>query len=457
MMQPKTSRNRTQSAQNDDIYSVSRLNREARRLVESSLARIWVAGEISNLARPASGHIYFTLKDKNAQVRCAMFRAANRRVSSPPADGDQVLVQGKVSIYEARGDYQLIVEQMEAAGEGLLRKKFEELKAELSAAGMFDADHKQALPELPNTIGVVTSPSGAAIRDILNILRRRYPSAKIIIYPTRVQGAGSADEICAAINTAIEHQQCDVLIIARGGGSLEDLWSFNEESVARAIYDCPLPTVAGIGHEVDVTIADLVADVRAPTPSGAAELIAPDRDELQRLLQDTERRALLSIRRKLTTELQRCENLHGRLNRLHPGSVINQTRQRIDELNRRLRSSLQDYVATSQNRQTTLALRLQHSSPKARLQQLRERLQLQQQRLIQRMQRLLEKMNQQTAITDGRLNTISPLATLERGYAIIQSPSGAVIRTADGLVEGDEISARLAHGELTATVTAVKE
>ena len=252
--------NRSTSRSDTDVYTVSRLNREARQMLETGLARLWIAGEISNLAQPASGHLYFSLKDAQAQVRCAMFRNSNRSLKFRPENGTQVLVQARVSLYEARGEFQLIADQMEEAGEGLLRRKFEELKAKLDAEGLFSVDRKQLLPAIPATIGVVTSPTGAAIRDILNILRRRYPAANIIIYPTRVQGNGANAEIVAAINSAVLRAECDVLIIARGGGSLEDLNSFNEENVARCIVQCTIPTVSGVGHEVDITITDLVAD-----------------------------------------------------------------------------------------------------------------------------------------------------------------------------------------------------
>lgn len=302
-----------------DIYTVSQLNRKARQLLESALPNLWVAGEISNLAQPGSGHIYFSLKDSGAQVQCAMFKAANSRLAFQPKNGDQVLLQGRISIYEPRGSYQLIVAKMEEAGEGLLRRKFEELKAKLNAEGLFDEALKVPLPALPNRIGIVTSPTGAAIRDILHVLTRRYPLASVVIYPTRVQGAAARDEIVRAIELAAERNECDVLIVSRGGGSLEDLWCFNEEVVARAIHACPLPVVSGVGHEVDFTIADLVADVRAPTPSGAAELITPDSSELIRRLQALDRRFTLAIQHHSSA----CQRFHAqlvaRLQQSHPG------------------------------------------------------------------------------------------------------------------------------------------
>jgi exodeoxyribonuclease VII large subunit len=458
LMSPEPNNQAPSGASPDEIYTVGRLNREARRLLEGSLRRVWVAGEISNLARPASGHIYFTLKDDQAQVRCAMFRAANRRLSSPPEDGNQVLVRAKVSIYEPRGDYQLIVEELEQAGEGILRRKFEELKKRLGAEGLFDAEHKQAVPQLPGRIGVVTSPTGAAIRDILNILKRRYPGARVIVYPTRVQGEGSADEIVKAINTAASRRECDVLIISRGGGSLEDLWSFNEEAVARAIYACTLPTVAGIGHEVDVTIADLVADVRAPTPSGAAELVVPDCDELMRTLGGLERRALLSVRRLIADRQQHFANVAGRLQRLHPGAVLDQLRQRLDQTVADLAGAATELLEIRYARHAQLRLRLRSAAPAHRLERLGDRLATHRRMLAREIRSVLADAAGLSAAAAAKLNAVSPLATLERGYAIVtDTDTGALLRDAGRLRPGDRISARLAQGEIDARVEKVRK
>ena len=265
--------------------TVSQLNRQAKTLLEQGLAQLWVEGEISNIARPASGHVYFTLKDKSAQIRAAFFRQRQRGPTISLKDGDQVLVYGRVSLYEARGDYQLIVEQIEPAGEGALKRQFEVLKKKLAAEGLFDEDRKQELPELPTRIGVITSPTGAAIRDIVSILGRRFPSIPLVIYPSAVQGDAAPQELITALATAIRRAECDVLILARGGGSLEDLWAFNDEQLARAIAESPIPIVSAVGHEVDFTIADFVADLRAPTPSGAAELVVPDREDWLRVVQ----------------------------------------------------------------------------------------------------------------------------------------------------------------------------
>ncbi len=436
-----------------EIFTVSRLNRAARRILEGGLSKLWVEGEISNLARPGSGHIYFTLKDDQAQIRCAMFRSSNQQLSFRPNDGVQVVVRARVSIYEARGDYQLIVEHMEDAGEGLLRRKFEELKTSLSEAGLFDEQHKKLLPQLPGCIGIITSPSGAAIRDILHILKRRYPIASVIIYPTRVQGAGANDEIVNAIDLAIQRDECDVLIVARGGGSLEDLWSFNEANVARAIYACPLPIISGVGHEVDVTIADLVADVRAPTPSGAAELVAPDKDELLRTLAALNRRAMLSLRRLWSMQQQSYTQLKDRLNRMHPGSILDQLRQRADDLTRRLVAGTQDLVDTQQADRIELTLRLKKAAPTEKLARLMDRLNAYQRQLASEVRRIIDSYNTRVAVAAGSLNGVSPLATLERGYAIVRDcASGTVVRDATRLSPGDSITTQLAKGQIDATI-----
>jgi len=443
----------TESKESAHVYSVSQINGEARNLLETTLPAVWVVGEVSNLASPGSGHLYFTLKDAQAQVRCAMFRSANRQLRFRMADGVQVLVQARVSLYEPRGTYQLIVSQMEEAGEGLLRRKFEELKAKLAAEGLFAAEHKQALPHLPARIGVVTSPSGAAIRDILHVLARRYPVAEVYIYPTRVQGDGVQEEIARAIKLATARNECDVLIIARGGGSLEDLWCFNEEIVARAIYACPIPVVSGVGHEIDFTIADLVADVRAPTPSGAAELITPDRTELLRILLALDRRLSLSIRRQWTIDMQRHERLAARLQRTHPGIVLERLQQRTDELNRQLALAMRGNLQNSRQRQQMLIQRLRSAVPAARITRCSSVVSAAQLQLVNAIRHRLQMTAGRLSVAAGELHAVSPLATLERGYAVVQhADSGRLVRSANDVVEGDRIQARLARGILEARV-----
>jgi len=443
------------------IFTVSQLNREARELLEGSFFRIWVEGEISNLARPGSGHWYFSLKDERAQLRCAMFRGNNHKLSFKPDDGTYVLARGHISLYEARGDFQLIVEHMEEAGAGALQRAFEELKLRLDKEGLFTQEHKRPLPALPRAIGVVTSPSGAAIRDILSILKRRFPSIPIIIYPTAVQGQTAATEITAAIKQAgrraTEHGECDVLIVARGGGSLEDLWSFNDEQVARAIHACPIPVVSGVGHEIDTTIADFVADVRAPTPSGAAELVSPDQNEWlqafrlhKRRLQTLEQEYLRHCRQQLLW-------LTKRLQQLHPGQRLLQQVQRLDELEQRLQRQIRLRLEQRRLHLRNLYTALQRQQPLATLRNLGLQYRHLEQRLRQQMQLRLERYQQQLRTCSQTLDAISPLATLGRGYAIIQTDDGDIVRHAGSVSRGQQIHARLGHGRLHCTVDTTEE
>ncbi|MEL7450439.1 MAG: exodeoxyribonuclease VII large subunit, partial [Pseudomonadota bacterium] len=322
------------------VFTVARLNQEARAVLESGLGIVWVEGELSNLARPASGHLYFSLKDGRAQVRCAMFRQRNRALRFAPRDGLKVLVRARVSLYEPRGDFQLQVDHMEAGGEGALRLAFEALKTKLAAEGLFDERPDRELPSLPQRVGVITSPSGAVIRDILNVLRRRFPALPVLIYPVAVQGDAAAGQIVAALERAGRRADCDVIVLARGGGSLEDLWPFNEEAVARAIHACPIPVVSAVGHETDVTIADFTADLRAPTPSAAAELIVPDRADLARHVGSLVERAQRAARRHFERQRERLRWLEGRLQQCHPGQRLHTQAQRLDELEARLRNSV---------------------------------------------------------------------------------------------------------------------
>ena len=296
-----------------DIYTVSRLNREARSLLEGEFGTIWIEGELSNLARPRSGHLYFSLKDEAAQSRCAMFRSRNSLLGFDPREGIHVIARARVGMYEPRGEFQLIVEHMELAGEGMLRINFEQLKRKLAAEGLFAVEAKQELPVWPNRIGIITSASGAAIRDIVTVLARRNPTIEVLLYPASVQGSNAAPELVRAIRLANARNECDVLIVGRGGGSLEDLWAFNEESVARAIFASTIPIVSAVGHEIDFTIADLVADTRAPTPSASAEICSPHRDEIMRTLQIAENRLLNAITSKNAALKQQLGHLRARL------------------------------------------------------------------------------------------------------------------------------------------------
>lgn len=393
------------------VYTVSQLNLEARLILEECFKTIWITGEISNLSRPSSGHWYFSLKDSEAQIRCAFFRNHQRRISLTPENGLQVLVQAHVSIYENRGDYQLIVHQMEIAGAGALQLAFEQLKKRLATEGLFADKHKKAIPRTPRTIGVVTSPTGAALRDILKVLHHRFPATPIIIYPTPVQGDKAAAQIAAAIKTASHRQECDVILLARGGGSLEDLWPFNEEIVARAIFACQIPVVTGIGHEIDFTIADLVADWRAATPSAAAEHVSPDREEWLQQLAVFYRR----FQHIMATQCRHYQlQLTGLSKRLqHPGQRLQQVAQRLDQLEHRLFTAIQHRLASQKQ--------LLFSTAQA-------------------------------------LQSISPLATLQRGYAIIQnSQTHAIIRKTSDVACGDKIIAKLGHGSLDCRVEKIRE
>jgi exodeoxyribonuclease VII large subunit len=439
-----------------EVFSISRLNREARALLERGLGSVWLEGEISNLSRPGSGHWYFSLKDESAQVRCAMFRQRNLLVRFPVRDGAQVLARGRVSLYEARGEFQVVIEHLEEAGEGVLRRRFEQLKQKLAAEGLFDARHKQPLPRLPRRIGVITSPTGAAIRDILHILQRRFPAIPVLIYPVAVQGEAAPREIEQALRLASGRRDCDVLIVARGGGSLEDLWAFNDEAVARAIFDCPLPVVSGVGHEVDFTIADFVADERAPTPSGAAERVVPDRAEWLRTVAASGRRLALAVRRRLGDHRNALQLREQRLARAHPGAVLRQHAQRLDDLEGRLRVAGRTRLERARHRLTAAQALLQRASPALRLQALALRLEAARRGLARAARSRLVDRRQRLELAARALHAVSPLATLERGYAIVADAAGGVVQDAARLNVGDRITARLARGRIAAQVVSVE-
>jgi len=438
-----------------DIYTVSRLNREARSLLEGSFPLLWVEGEISNLSRPSSGHWYFTLKDEAAQVRCAMFRNRNMLIRFNPENGTQVLLRARISLYEARGDYQIIAEHMEEAGDGALRRAFEILKQRLQAEGLFKREHKKNLPSFPGQIGVITSATGAAIRDILTTLNRRFPALPVIVYPVAVQGTGSAEQIAKMIGMAGQRNECDVLILARGGGSLEDLWSFNEEVVARAIYHCPLPIVTGIGHEIDFTIADFVADQRAPTPTAAAELITPDQYELRKRLQHLSTR----LQHVQQTQLQRArEKLHWLSRHIqHPGRRVQDWSQRLDETQARLHTAWTHQLRHSQARITQLQTHLQAHNPITRLQSYQKQLTFLSQQVSTAITHQLERKSRSLVNLVRALDTVSPLATLQRGYAIVSRERDTqILRTATQVQAGEQIRARLAKGQLLCKVESIE-
>ncbi|MFO7788371.1 MAG: exodeoxyribonuclease VII large subunit [Halospina sp.] len=434
--------------------TVSQLSRQVKGLLETSFMEVQVEGEISGLSRPASGHWYFTLKDERAQIRCAMFRNRNRLLKQPPVDGEQVLIRAKVSLYEARGDFQLIVEAIEPAGRGALQRAFEELKARLEREGLFAMAHKQQVPVPPRHLGLVTSATGAAIRDILTVLNRRFPGLPITLYPTPVQGADATAGIVAAIERAHRHGRCDALLVGRGGGSLEDLWCFNEEAVARAIFNSRIPIISAVGHEVDVTIADLVADQRAPTPSAAAEAVSPNRQEFLDRLSGLEERLILGARQQLQQRRDRLGELHQRLR--HPRQQLQEQAQRLDELEARLHQQTRRHLSQSQEQLRQYWRRLAAVRPEHRLRLARERVSENRERLERAMRGRLERDRERTSSLGAQLDLVSPLATLNRGYAIAQDERGTIVRRAEQRAPGDAILVRLGEGALDCRVETVK-
>jgi exodeoxyribonuclease VII large subunit len=435
-----------------DVYNVTRLNREVRAVLEGSFPLLWVEGEISNLARPSSGHIYFTLKDPSSQVRCAMFRGNRLRLRFQPANGQQVLLRARVSLYEGRGEFQLVAEHMEPSGEGALRLAFEQLKQRLAAEGLFDSALKRPLPRFPGQIGVITSPSGAAVRDVISVLGRRFPGIPLLIYPVQVQGESAPSQIVGALQLAAERADCEVLILCRGGGSLEDLIAFNDEAVARAIRACPIPVVVGVGHEMDYTIADFAADQRAPTPSAAAELASPDRADWLLRFARTGARLLQAQQGLLQARTQHWTHLTQRLQRLHPGQRLRQQQQRLDELERRLRQSVSRGRERSGERLARLRTRLFGQTPIHRLGRLGLHRQNLGQRLHRAMQQGLQARTQRLGHAAQTLDAVSPLATLNRGYSISRLPSGEVLRDSAQTKPGEQVETQLARGSILCKV-----
>lgn len=434
-----------------ETLSVSQLNARARTLLEEVFPRVWVEGELSNLARPSSGHLYFSLKDSKAQIRCAFFRQHASRVRLTLRDGLQVKVRGRVSLYEGRGDYQLIVDALETAGDGALRQAFEALKARLEQEGLFAQSRKQALPAFPRRIGVITSASGAAVRDIISVFRRRAPFVELTIVPSAVQGNEAAGQLVSALQQA-DQAGFDALIISRGGGSLEDLWPFNEESVARAVAACSTPIVSAVGHETDVSICDFVADVRAPTPSAAAELLSPDTQAMLLQLQRCQRQLQQCMKVRLARDHLRLDGLRRRLR--HPGERLAQQSQRLDELDMRLQRAWQHRLEQRQQQLGNLLGRLQQQHPERMLRVLHERLTQLQQRLPRAMRLGLQQRQQQLESAAQGLHLISPLATLGRGYSILLDQQGRAIRRQQDTRPGQQLQARLAEGKLTLRVEA---
>ncbi|GLR76937.1 exodeoxyribonuclease VII large subunit [Aliivibrio sifiae] len=438
---------------NPRIFTVSRLNSEVRLLLENEMGIVWLVGEISNLTVPVSGHWYLTLKDSQAQVKCAMFKGNNRRVTFKPQNGKQVLVKARLSLYEPRGDYQIIIESMQPEGDGRLQQEFDQLKMSLAAEGLFAQTAKQPLPEQPKRIGVITSKTGAALFDILNVLKRRDPNLPVVIYPTMVQGSGAAIQIAQAIGRANSRNECDILIVGRGGGSLEDLWCFNEEIVARTIAASKIPIVSAVGHEIDVTITDFVADVRAPTPSAAAELVSRDLSSQLQTVTHQKRRLNSAMERYLAGQQRQLLALQHRLEKQHPQMQLNNQSQKLDDLNQRLMNHMQQRLQRNQYNVENLTLRLNNLSPSKKISQDKLRIEELKRRLLDSMDRNLLMQRHQLALAAEKLDTVSPLATLQRGYSITRNDKGSVITSTKQINIGDSITTRFVDGEIKSTVT----
>ncbi len=438
------------------IYNISQLTSEAKELLEGTFPLIWVEGEISNLSSPASGHWYFTLKDNRSQVRCAMFRMRNMHLNFRPKNGDQIVIRARVSLYTARGDFQLIAEHMEAAGDGALLKAFEELKQQLSKQGLFAESHKQTPPILPKHIGIITSASGAAVRDILHILKRRAPNIPVTIYPSAVQGDNAPAQLIEMLQTAIDDQRCDALILTRGGGSIEDLWAFNSEKLAHAIYHCPIPIISAVGHEIDYTISDFVADQRAPTPSAAAELISPDQQIYKQRLSQLQQQILRGIQKKIIHGQQQLAWLKARIR--HPQQKLLEQSQYIDELERRITSRYQQIISQQKLKVAQLSSKILQNSPLYPLERNATHLKQLQQQLHSAIYTQLQNRQQNLQQQAHQLHAVSPLATLSRGYAIAKVPcKKQVILSSSQVDVGERIDIQLNKGRLTAMIEQIHE
>ncbi|KJV31985.1 exodeoxyribonuclease VII large subunit [Pantoea sp. SM3] len=439
-----------------NIFTVSRLNTTVRQLLENEMGLVWLSAEISNFSQPSSGHWYFTLKDDGAQVRCAMFRNSNRRVTFRPQHGQQVLVRASITLYEPRGDYQLIIESMHPAGEGLLQQQFEQLKARLAAEGLFDQQFKQPLPDPARQVGVITSATGAALHDVLRVLHRRDPSLPVIIYPTPVQGVDAPAAIVRAIELANQRDECDVLIVGRGGGSLEDLWSFNDERVARAIFASRLPIVSAVGHETDVTIADFVADLRAPTPSAAAEVVSRNQIELLRRLQSQQQRMEMAMDFYIAEQQRRFTRLQHRLQQQHPQLRLARQQTTLFQLQRRLGEAMDQRLRVANRQQDRMLQRLNNQQPQGRILRAQQQMQQWQYRLQQGMEKQLNHNRQRFGNLAAQLEGVSPLATLARGFSVTTDTQGQLVKKTQQLHKGDLLRTRLDDGWVESQVTALE-
>ncbi|MBE2894057.1 exodeoxyribonuclease VII large subunit [Spirabiliibacterium falconis] len=486
----------------ETIYSVSQLNHRAKQLLESQLGSVWLTGEISNFVQPISGHWYLSLKDENAQVRCAMFRSQNMRVAFRPENGMQVLVRAQVSMYEPRGDYQLLIDAMQMAGDGILQQQFEQLKHKLSAQGLFAQHHKKPLPHFCHKVGIITSKSGAALHDILNILARRSPMTDVVVYPSAVQGQHAAQEIAQNIMLANQRNEVEVLIVGRGGGSLEDLWCFNEEIVAQAIFNSHLPIISAVGHETDVTIADFVADVRAPTPSAAAEIVSQDRHALLTRLAVQLQNLFIAFDRQTERWHQRLNTVTLRLHHQHPNRMLAQQHIQLSHLYQRLQSAVNVRLKDMQQPLSLLCQRLHAQHPKQQLHaRQRQFLQLQTQlksavmrqfrqatlrhdylcerlaksplpyhlrqaehrvqhrkaALMKAMERILQSKQHDFVQKTLLLDNLSPLKVLTRGYSITLNQAGNSIKSAVEVQPGEQITTYLGQGKIVSQVVDIKK
>lgn len=436
----------------DQVLTPSQLNTLARDLLEGAFPQVWIEGELGNVSRPSSGHLYFTLKDARAQVRCAMFRPKSSWLKFVPREGLRVLGRGRLTLYEARGEYQLVFDHMEEAGEGALRRAFEELRARLAAEGLFDNERKRALPRFARRIGVITSPSGAAVRDVLSVLARRFPLVEADVLPVQVQGEGAAAQIVAMLQRAIASARYDVLVLARGGGSLEDLWAFNDERLARTIAASPVPIVSAVGHETDFSLSDFAADVRAPTPSVAAELLAPNREDLLHRLRILESRLRNLHAQRLRQAMQRADRAALRLNALRPQARLEALGRQQREALRRLNAAWRQQLERERARLRHADAVLRAAHPQRRIARLRERLAALQPRPQAAIVRRLAKDAMHLRGLARSLEAVSPLATVARGYSILQHADGRIVRSVLDAAPGDRLAARLSDGQLNVRV-----
>ncbi|WP_417879424.1 exodeoxyribonuclease VII large subunit [Vibrio sp.] len=437
---------------NPNIFTVSRLNAEVRMLLENEMGIVWLVGELSNFSAPVSGHWYFSLKDARAQVKCAMFKGNNRRVSFKPLNGNQVLVKARLSLYEPRGDYQLIVESMQPEGDGRLQQMFDELKMKLAGEGLFAQHLKKPLPDNPKRIGVITSKTGAALYDILDVLKRRDPSLPVIVYPTTVQGEDAAFKIAQAIGRANSRNECDILIVGRGGGSLEDLWCFNHEIVARTIASSQIPIVSAVGHEIDVTIADFVADVRAPTPSVAAELVSRDNSHKAQTILSKQQALMNAWRHYKHQQKIQLNRLQFALEKQHPRYQLEKQSQKLDSLTSRMQQALIRQITQSRNQLERAQQRLNFYSPNKAIERNQYHLKNNKERLIQAINQHLLNQHYRVSLQAEKLDTVSPLSTLKRGYSITRDENGKLITDTKQLRSGQTINTKFIDGDIYSVI-----